>query len=155
MSMNTVCSARTVQFDSPTGPVGVIIMNLYFADQDKAHTFVRDAADKFKLQRLSSPLRTETLLVTITGELSAGRFSREWRAVAMQDATLDLMMSQLRRGEVVHTPEGMGSPTMVSLLPSATPEVGASDASGRTEPQRSAQSSSSNFGALFASSVPA
>jgi hypothetical protein len=133
MSTNTVCSARTVQFDSPAGPLGVIIMNLHVADPRVANASVREAADKFKLQRLSSPLRTETLLITITGELSADRFSQGWRLLVIEDATLALMMSQLHRAEVVHTPTGQGSSATVSLLPAAAPEFPRPDASTRRE----------------------
>jgi hypothetical protein len=156
MSTNTVCSARTVQFDSPTGPVGVILMNLVSTDPDIARSLVREAADRFKLQRLSSPLRTETLLITITGGLSADRFCREWRAAAMEDFSLALMMLQLHRAEVIQTSDALSSPTTASLLPLTALEPPESNPPIRRETQGAAKSGScSTFTPLLTGPVPA
>ena len=123
MNENTVCSVRTVQFASPTGPVGVILVNLDVSNEEKADALVREAADKLKLQRLSSSLRTDTVLVMMTGKLTAELFARRWRELAVEDATLRVIMSEMRRGEVIQAKAAPHSPISASLMPQANSEI--------------------------------
>ena len=157
MSTSTVCSVKTVQFDSPAGPVGVIMLNLEVTDHPVAKVLVREAAHRFKLQRLSSPLRTETLLITITGELAVDSFAREWRALAIEDATLAMIMSQTRRAEVVQAGFGKVACGTASLLPDTSREFFEADAAVRPAPPGESRRSMSRsaVGAVLAGSVPA
>jgi hypothetical protein len=157
MSANTVCRVKTVQFDSPAGLVGVVLITVDAGDPVGARGLVRSVADKFKLQRLSSPLRTETLLVTITGELTAHCFARLWRELAMEDATLALIMSQMCRAEVAQTNAARAVCATASLLPESAPEFLEPHTPACRQPERpdDRDGTRSTISALLAESVPA
>ncbi len=155
MSTNTICCLNTIQFESPAGPMGVIMLSLDVAHPVTAESFIREVAGKFKLQRLSNPIRTEALLVTIAGDLTPGRFAKRWRELAAEDPNLAFIMSQMSRAEVAQA----GQPcTMVSLLPEATPAISQSKAIARPRAQKRPMprpDSASRIAGLFAGSVPA
>jgi len=120
MSTNTVCRVKTVQFDSPAGVVGVVLITADGGEPATADSAVRLVADKLKLERLSRPIRIEGMVVTISGELTVESFARRWRALAIEDSALGLIMSQTPRAEVIHSKAGREISAAVSLLPQAT-----------------------------------
>ena len=157
MSANTVCNVKTVQFDSPAGMVGVVLITVDGGEPATGNGVVKSVADKFKLERLSGPSRIDALLITMTGELTAESFARRWRALAVEDSALGLIMSKMRRAEVVHAKAGRGVSDTASLHPQAISDLLEPGALVALEPQVSVRSDASkaSLTALLRGSVPA
>lgn len=120
MQTNTIANLKTVNVQSPSGPVTAILIGVNIPDLQTAEAFVSEVAQKFKMQRMLSPPETSGLLVTIIGEMTAARFAEKWRELAASDQALAVFMSQMRVADVMR-----GSPSgqpleKASLLPAAS-----------------------------------
>ena len=98
---NTIANLKTVPLQSPTGPVTAILMGLNIPDPETADAFVKEVAEKFKAQRMCSPPDTSVMLVTIIGEMPAGRFVERWRQLAADDNALGFFMSRMQKADVL------------------------------------------------------
>lgn len=99
--MNSITNLKTVNVQSPEGPVPVIVMGLNIGDPARADEFVRDVAEKFKHQRMCSPPTTAAVLITIIGDMPLERFVDRWNELARADKILGFFMSQMQRADVV------------------------------------------------------
>ena len=99
--MNSIANLKTVNAQTPEGPVPVIVMGLNIGDAEHANDFIREVAEKFKAQRMCSPPTTVTMLVTIISTMPLERFVHRWNELAREDKILGFFMSQMRKAEVV------------------------------------------------------
>ena len=116
MAKNSITNLKTVSLQSPSGPLTAVMVGLDIPDVRTADAFVAEVAEKFKMQRMSSPPETSGLLVTIIGELPAAQFVRRWRELVATDRILEAFMSRMRIADVMHgLPSGEPSEAL-SLL---------------------------------------
>lgn len=101
MRINTISSLKTVALQSATGSGIAILIGLDIPDEEAADSFVGDVAEKFKLHRMCSPPETDTLLITIIGNVHAAYFAARWHEIVMGDDILRSFMSQMRQAAVV------------------------------------------------------
>jgi len=100
--MNTIASLKTMVLQTDDGrPVSAIVMGLNIPDVQTADAFIQEAAEKFKLQRMSSPPDTSVMLVTIVTEMPVKLFVGRWRELAASDGILGLFMSKMQKADVV------------------------------------------------------
>src|SRR6266550_2886501 len=105
--MNALKSLKTVTVNAPDGPLITVMVGIDVTDLGAVDAFMLHVAEKFKAQRMISPVETAGLLVTIIGELSAEEFARRWNELANSDGILDFFMKQMRVADVVRiTPAG-------------------------------------------------
>jgi uncharacterized lipoprotein YajG len=51
---NTIANLKTMALQSSDGPVTAIVMGLNIPDQQSADAFIKEVAEKFKVQRMCS-----------------------------------------------------------------------------------------------------
>ena len=98
---NTIANLKTVPLQSPDGPVTAIVMGLNIPSLQNADAFIKEAAEKFKVQRMCSSPDTSVMVVTVVTELPATHFVKRWRQIAADDKVLGFFMSQMRRADVL------------------------------------------------------
>ena len=76
-------------------------MGLNIDELDSAETFIKEAAEKFKLQRMCSPPDTNFMLVTIVTEMPVAVFVKRWTQLAADDQVLSFFMSRMRKADVL------------------------------------------------------
>lgn len=114
--MNTIVNLKTVNLQSPDGPVTAIVMGLEIPEPQSADAFIREVAEKFKAQRMCSPPDTSIMVVTIVSEMPVSSFVSRWRQLEADDKVLEAFMSKMRRADVLRgTVAGQALET-VSLL---------------------------------------
>jgi hypothetical protein len=116
MATNTIASVKTVELDSPTGPLVAIMIALNIGDSKHAVPFVREVAQKFNVHRTCSSPETAALLVTIIGDFSASEFAKQWKELQGEDQILKFYMSMMRMADVMHGTESGEVLEMASLL---------------------------------------
>ncbi len=99
--MNSIVNLKTVNTDSPSGAIPVIVMGLNIDDLDSADEFILEAAEKFKLQRMCSPPTTSAMLITVVTAMPIAQFVSRWRQISSEDEILGFFMSQMRRADVM------------------------------------------------------
>jgi hypothetical protein len=99
--MNSIVNLKTVNAKSAEGPIPVIVMGLTIRDLEDADEFIREAAEKFKLQRMCSPPTTSAMLITIMSSMPLKRFVDRWNELAREDQILRFFMSQMQRADVL------------------------------------------------------
>lgn len=114
--VNAIKSLKTATINAPDGPVITVMVGIDVPDPGEVDAFMLLVAEKFKAQRMISPVETAGLLVTIIGELPAQEFARRWNDLASGDGILEFFMKQMRVADVVRgTPAGQKLDS-VSLL---------------------------------------
>src|SRR5258705_11007282 len=101
MARNSIANMKTVNLQSPSGPLAAIMIEVDVPDVQTADAFVAEVAAKFKMYRMSSPPATSGLLITIIGDFSAAQFARRWRELAAGDQILGVFMSRMQIADVV------------------------------------------------------
>jgi hypothetical protein len=101
---------------SPVGPVVAIMIGVTVRDTSTADALVIEVAEQFKMKRMMSSPKTNALLITLVGEMSATRFAECWRAPVAADEILDIFMSQMRLADVMHGVESGQVLETTSLL---------------------------------------
>ncbi|HZZ45072.1 MAG TPA: hypothetical protein VFE58_19200 [Tepidisphaeraceae bacterium] len=99
--MNSIVNLKTVNAQSPDGPVPVIVMGLNIGDETQADDFVYEVAEKFKAQRMCSPPTTAAMLITIVSTMPLKRFVDRWNELAREDKILGFFMGQMRKADVL------------------------------------------------------
>jgi hypothetical protein len=87
---------------SPVGPVVAIMIGVTVRDSSTADAFVIEVAEQFKMKRMTTSPKTNALLITLVGEMSATRFAECWRALVAADEILGIFMAQMRLADVMH-----------------------------------------------------
>jgi hypothetical protein len=120
MPKNSIAVVRTVDsLQSPEGPLIVIMIGVNVLDASTADAFISEVAERFKMQRMTSPPDTNALLITLTGEISAVRFAQRWQGLVGADAILAQFMSQMRLADVMRGTTSGRALERVSLLEEA------------------------------------
>jgi hypothetical protein len=118
--MNSIANLKTVNAQSADGPIPVIVMGLNIGDIQQADEFIREAAEKFKLQRMCSPPTTSAMLITIMSSMPLKRFVDRWNEIAREDQILGFFMSQMQRADVLRgTTAGVTLEQASLIAPSA------------------------------------
>ena len=99
--MNSIANLKTVNVQSPDGPVPVVVMGLNIDDVENIDEFVLEAAEKFKVQRMCSPPTTSGFLITIISPIPLKRFVSRWRQLAGEDKILGFFMAQMQKADVL------------------------------------------------------
>lgn len=99
--MNTIANLKTMNLQSADEQVTAIVMGLNIREPETADAFIREVAEKFKLQRMCSPPDTSVMLVTIISEMPAASFVERWHQLAAADEILSFFMSQMRKADVL------------------------------------------------------
>ena len=116
VATNTIANLKTMSLQSENGPVTAIVMGVNIRDQQNADAFIKEAAEKFKLQRMCSSPDTSVMLITIVSEMPASRFVKRWREIVADDKILGFFMSQMRKADVVRGTAAGQTLEAVSLL---------------------------------------
>lgn len=115
MSQNVISSIKTLNdLQSPDGIRAAIIIGIDIHDSSTADAFIAEVAERFKIQRMTSPPDTNALLVTLVGDISASSFAARWKKLASDDQVLAAFMSLMRRADVMRGVSG--APEAASLL---------------------------------------
>ncbi len=118
--MNSIANLKTVNLQSPAGPLTAIMIGVNISDVQTADAFIAEVAEKFKVQRMISPPDTGGLLITVIGDLPVVRFATRWRELMANDQALAFFMSQMRVADVVRgLPSGQPL-EKASLLPGSS-----------------------------------
>lgn len=115
--MNSIANLKTVNAQSPEGPVPVIVMGLNIGDETQADEFVREVAEKFKVQRMCSPPTTTVMLITIMSSMPLKRFVDRWNELAREDKILGFFMRQMRKADVLRGTTAGVTLEQASLVP--------------------------------------
>jgi hypothetical protein len=99
--MNTIANLKTLNLESAEGSVNAIVMGLNIRDLASADSFIMEACEKFKMQRMCSPPDTSVLLITIVTEMPASQFARKWHEIAKNDPILAFFMTAMQTADVV------------------------------------------------------
>jgi len=103
VATNSISVIKTVDnMESPVGSVVAIMIGVTVRDTSTADAFAIEVAEQFKMNRMMSSPKTNALLITLVGEMSATRFAECWRALVAADEILGIFMSQMRLADVMH-----------------------------------------------------
>ena len=120
-ALNTIANLKTVSAQSLDGPITLIVIGLNIPDLQNADSFVKNVAEKFKVQRMCSSPDTSQLLITIISDMPATRLADLWRQLAADDEILSFFMSRMRKAEVLRGTVAGQTLETVSLVHEPSP----------------------------------
>jgi hypothetical protein len=104
--------------ENDSGEFPAIVMGLSINDMSAADSFLDDAIEQFKTQRMCSPRETANMTVTIAGDMTAADFCARWASRAAQDPILKQFTSSMVLPDVLHI-SGRELLDRASLVPHA------------------------------------
>jgi hypothetical protein len=114
--MNAIAQMKTVPVNGPNGPANAIMIAVNIEEPASAESFISHIAEQFKLQRTISPPDASLLLITLIGDLTAGRFAAKWHEIEKQDQILQAYMSMMVVADVVQGTKAGQQLSRASLL---------------------------------------
>jgi hypothetical protein len=116
MGANKIVQIKTVRGGSPESPLIAILTNIDVKDAQTADRFLREVAETFMCHRLCSHPDPNAMLLTIIGDMSAGRCAELWRQFMREDEALNFIMSQMQKADVIRGTESGEVLEMVSII---------------------------------------
>lgn len=86
--MNAIAEVQTLAADGPDSPGPAMMIALDVDDLTTTDAFVREVAERFKLERKLARPGTAMLLISILGPLSAPAFAAAWAKLVASDEIL-------------------------------------------------------------------